>query len=51
VPDGIRTALRPVLRGLDAEVRLVDEMRAEPSGKFRIVRSDLAHPARTAADG
>lgn len=51
VPDGIRVALRPVLRGLDAEVRLVDEMRAEPSGKFRIVRSDLAHPARGPVDG
>ncbi|MGE3293571.1 MAG: phenylacetate--CoA ligase family protein [Geminicoccaceae bacterium] len=51
VPDGIRLALRPILRGLDAEVRLVDEMRPEPSGKFRIVRSDLAHSAPAPADG
>jgi phenylacetate-CoA ligase len=51
VSDGIRAALRPVLRGLDAEVRLVEEMRHEPSGKFRIVRSELAHAAPVSADG
>lgn len=51
VPEGIRTALRPILRGLNAEVRLVDELRLEPSGKFRIVRSELGHPARASVDG
>ena len=51
VPEAIRGALRPVLRGLDAQVRLVEELRHEPSGKFRIVRSELAQRATAPADG
>ena len=39
-----QAALRPALHGLAAEVRVVAEMRHEPSGKFRIVRSELRRP-------
>lgn len=35
----IRERLRPVLRGLTAEIRVVDEIAPEPSGKYRIVMS------------
>lgn len=41
-PPAVRAALRPVLHGLEAEVRLVDDFAPEPSGKFRVVRSELA---------
>jgi hypothetical protein len=51
VPRAIRAALRPVLRGLDVEVRLVEAMQLEPSGKFRIVRSALRRAGSPPADG
>ena len=51
LPGAIRTALRPVLHGLEPEVRLVDEMPPEPSGKFRIVRSELHGAASPSAHG
>jgi phenylacetate-coenzyme A ligase PaaK-like adenylate-forming protein len=35
----IRERLRPILRGITAEIRLVDEIAPEPSGKYRIVMS------------
>jgi phenylacetate-CoA ligase len=38
--EQIRERLRPVLRGLAAEVRVVAEIPPEPSGKYRIVRSE-----------
>lgn len=36
----IQELLRPVLHGLTAEIRLVDEIAPEPSGKYRIVMSE-----------
>jgi phenylacetate-CoA ligase len=51
VADQIRAALRPVLHGLEAEVRIVDEMTHEPSGKFRIVRSELHEPESAPVHG
>ena len=36
----IQERLRPVLHGLTAEVRVVDEIAPEPSGKYRLVRSE-----------
>ena len=51
VPDAIQAALRPVLRGLVPDVRLVERMIHEPSGKFRIVRSELAGTAVASRDG
>lgn len=51
VARAIRAALRPVLRGLDVQVRLVEEMQHEPSGKFRIVRSALSGTGSPPADG
>ena len=51
LPGAIRTALRPVLHGLEPEVRLVDEIPPEPSGKFRIVRSELHGAASPSAHG
>ena len=50
-PGEIRTALRPVLHGLEAEVRLVEDLPPEPSGKFRIVRSELHEAASQPAHG
>ncbi len=38
----IQERLRPVLHGLIAEVRVVEEIAPEPSGKFRIVRSEAS---------
>ena len=35
----IQERLRPVLRGLTAEIRVVEEIAPEPSGKYRIVMS------------
>ena len=46
LPGAIRTALRPVLHGLEPEVRLVDEMPPRAERKFRIVRSELHGPHR-----
>ena len=37
----IQERLRPVLHGLTAEVRVVDHIAPEPSGKYRIVRSEV----------
>ena len=37
----ISQLLRPVLAGIEAEVEFVESIAAEPSGKYRIVRSDL----------
>jgi phenylacetate-CoA ligase len=36
----IEERLRPVLHGLTAEVRIVEDIAPEPSGKYRIVKSD-----------
>jgi phenylacetate-CoA ligase len=36
----IQERLRPVLHGLTAEVRVVDEIAPEPNGKYRIVMSE-----------
>jgi phenylacetate-CoA ligase len=36
----IQECLRPILQGLAAEVRVVEAIAPEPSGKYRIVRSD-----------
>lgn len=49
VGTAIRSALQAVLHGLIPEVRLVDRLAPEPSGKFRIVRSELG--VAMAADG
>jgi phenylacetate-CoA ligase len=38
----IQEHLRPVLHGLTAEVRVVDDIAPEPSGKYRIVRSEVS---------
>ncbi len=37
----IQERLRPVLHGLTAEVRVVEDIAPEPSGKYRIVRSEV----------
>ncbi len=37
----IQERLRPVLHGLTAEVSVVDEIAPEPSGKYRLVRSEV----------
>ena len=47
----IRCALKPVLHGLEPEVRLVPDFEHEPSGKFRIVKSELARPAEAGSAG
>ena len=36
----IQECLRPVLHGLTAEVRIVENIAPEPSGKYRVVRSE-----------
>ena len=46
----IQAALRPVLRGLTPSVRVVDRLEHERSGKFRIVRSELADRVVLPAD-
>ena len=51
VGSAIQSALRSVLHGLTPEVSVVDRLRHEPSGKFRIVRSDLGVGAAPAIDG
>ena len=50
VSAAIQAALRPVLRGLSPEIRVVDRLEHEPSGKFRIVRSELGVRAMLPAD-
>lgn len=50
VSAAIQAALRPVLRGLIPEIRAVDRLEHEPSGKFRIVRSELGGRAVLPAD-
>ena len=51
VGSAIQSALRSVLHGLTPEVSMVDRLQHEPSGKFRIVRSDLGAGAAPAIDG
>jgi phenylacetate-CoA ligase len=46
----IQAALRPVLRGLSPEIRVVEQLEHERSGKFRIVRSELGARAKPPAD-
>jgi phenylacetate-CoA ligase len=46
----IQERLRPVLHGLTAEIRVVDEIAPEPSGKYRIVKSE-ATASRAGRDG
>ncbi|HZA67428.1 MAG TPA: hypothetical protein VE592_10790, partial [Geminicoccaceae bacterium] len=45
---GIQQSLRPVLHGLTAEVRVVDEIPPEASGKYRIVKSLVPEGGRAA---
>jgi phenylacetate-CoA ligase len=45
---GIQQSLRPVLHGLAAEVRVVDEIAPEASGKYRIVQSLVPERGRAA---
>lgn len=40
--EGIRHALRPVLAGVEPDVRLVEALESEPNGKFRVVKSEIA---------
>ena len=42
--QALRTALAPVLDGVEVRVRPVDTIPAEPSGKYRIVQSLLDRP-------
>jgi len=42
VGDAIRSALGPILPGVRVEPERVDRLHREPSGKFRIVRSDVS---------
>lgn len=51
VGGAIQSALRSVLHGLTPEVSVVDRLQHEPSGKFRIVRSDLGVGTAPAIDG
>jgi phenylacetate-CoA ligase len=47
----IQERLRPVLNGLTAEVRVVENIAPEPSGKYRIVRSDATASRGTVPGG
>lgn len=51
VGTAIQSALISVLHGLTPEVSVVDRLQHEPSGKFRIVRSDLGTGAAPTTDG
>jgi phenylacetate-CoA ligase len=43
--ERLRLALGSSLPGVHVRVEVVDSLPREPSGKFRIVRSDVSHPS------
>ena len=40
----IQECLRPILHGLTAEVRILEKIAPEPSGKYRVVMSEAGAP-------